>query len=295
MRPWMFAIATCTAVLVGPAMVSGTARADVPAAPSAMRAKEIAGKVSLSWRDESRNENRFVLQRGESKATLATFAYPFANWTDATDTVPPGAIRVYRVRAGNAEGLSDWSNLCWINADPPRPALLTVDSRNPSIRLSWRDRSNNERGFQLQRRLLGATRFVTIANLAPNSTLYQDGDINKFSTYEYRVRALGRPKSCIRHSDWSAVAVSAPSNTKLLTIGKTGTGAGTVTSSPSGIDCGANCLAPYATNTTVTLTAVPSFGSRFAGWSGACTGSSTQCQVMLNIDKTVIAKFVVDD
>ena len=40
-----------------------------------------------------------------------------------------------------------------------------------------------------------------------------------------------------------------------LTVAKAGTGAGTVTSAPAGIDCGADCSEDYDENTVVTLTA----------------------------------------
>jgi hypothetical protein len=55
---------------------------------------------------------------------------------------------------------------------------------------------------------------------------------------------------------------------------------GTVTSSPQGtvtINCGQNCTGLYPAGTAVTLTATPSSGYTFTGWSGACSGSSTQC------------------
>jgi YVTN family beta-propeller protein len=53
-----------------------------------------------------------------------------------------------------------------------------------------------------------------------------------------------------------------------LTLAKGGTGIGTVTSSPEGIDCGGVCQASFDSGTTVTLTAIPDNNSVFAGWSG---------------------------
>ena len=53
-----------------------------------------------------------------------------------------------------------------------------------------------------------------------------------------------------------------------LTVNTVGTGTGTVSSSPTGIDCGDDCSANYDYNTEVTLTAIADAGSGFTGWSG---------------------------
>jgi hypothetical protein len=76
-----------------------------------------------------------------------------------------------------------------------------------------------------------------------------------------------------------------------LTVSKDGTGTGTVTSSPAGINCGGDCSELYDQNTSVTLTATPSSGSSFAGWSDAgCPGTGT-CVVTMSAAKSVTATF----
>lgn len=75
-----------------------------------------------------------------------------------------------------------------------------------------------------------------------------------------------------------------------LTVSRLGTGKGSVGSNPSGIDCGSSCSHSYAYGTQVTLTATPSSGSTFAGWSGACSGKSA-CTVTLSNDQSVKATF----
>ena len=80
-----------------------------------------------------------------------------------------------------------------------------------------------------------------------------------------------------------------------LTVEKTGTGSGSVTSSPAGIDCGATCSHVYDDGTQVILTANPTAGSTFTGWSGAgCSGTGT-CEVTVNSDHTATANFTADN
>ena len=75
-----------------------------------------------------------------------------------------------------------------------------------------------------------------------------------------------------------------------LTVTKAGTGSGTVTSSPAGINCGTACRMSYDAGTVVTLTAAAAGGSTFTGWSGACSGTGL-CQVTMAAVKSVGASF----
>ena len=76
-----------------------------------------------------------------------------------------------------------------------------------------------------------------------------------------------------------------------LTVTLAGTGSGTVTSAPAGINCPGTCASAFAANSTVTLTAVAAGGSSFAGWSGAgCSGVGT-CVVTMSAAQAVTATF----
>lgn len=77
-----------------------------------------------------------------------------------------------------------------------------------------------------------------------------------------------------------------------LTVAKAGAGSGTVGSSPAGIDCGATCIATFASGTIVTLTPAPAAGSTFSGWSGACTGTGV-CAVLMSQSRRVTAGFTL--
>ncbi len=78
-----------------------------------------------------------------------------------------------------------------------------------------------------------------------------------------------------------------------LTVVRAGTGSGTVTSAPAGITCGTSCSASYASGTAVTLTATPTTGSTFTGWSGGGCSGSGSCTVIMSAATTVTATFNV--
>src|SRR5438067_328979 len=77
-----------------------------------------------------------------------------------------------------------------------------------------------------------------------------------------------------------------------LAVTKTGLGAGTVTSSPAGINCGTACSATYDISTVVTLTATPAMGSIFNGWTGCDAVSNTTCTVTMGAARSVNADFL---
>jgi len=78
----------------------------------------------------------------------------------------------------------------------------------------------------------------------------------------------------------------------ILPLTITVNGAGTVASNPQGIDCPSACTAGFAPGTAITLTATPSAGALFAGWSGACAGGATTCSVTVNTAASVTATFL---
>ena len=76
-----------------------------------------------------------------------------------------------------------------------------------------------------------------------------------------------------------------PITTYTLMVTTTGTGSGAVVKSPDAIS--------YTAGTVVSLTAVPSATSVFAGWSGAATGLTSSVTVTMNAAKQVTATFTL--
>ena len=79
-----------------------------------------------------------------------------------------------------------------------------------------------------------------------------------------------------------------------LGVSRLGSGTGTVTSAPAGINCGTTCTANFNQNASVTLSAVASTGSTFAGWSGACSGTAGSFTTVMNANKTCSATFTLN-
>jgi Divergent InlB B-repeat domain len=75
-----------------------------------------------------------------------------------------------------------------------------------------------------------------------------------------------------------------------LSVDRTGSGSGAVTSSPAGIDCGVACSGSYAAGAVVTLSATPTTGSSFSGWGGDCSGTGT-CTLTMSSARSVGAEF----
>lgn len=75
-----------------------------------------------------------------------------------------------------------------------------------------------------------------------------------------------------------------------LTVTKQGTGSGSVTSTPAGINCGTTCSDSFGYGTSVTLTATPGTHVTFDGWSGACSGTGN-CTVPMTAASSVSATF----
>jgi hypothetical protein len=85
------------------------------------------------------------------------------------------------------------------------------------------------------------------------------------------------------------VTVQAPLH-NWLSIVKSGTGSGTVTSDDGKINCGDNCGGDYPNDTFINLTATAAPGSAFIGWSGDCTGTGV-CPGTMDAAKNVGATF----
>ena len=96
----------------------------------------------------------------------------------------------------------------------------------------------------------------------------------------------------LQGSNWSSLAsqgyFKCPS-TYSLSLGMSGSG--NITSSPGGINCSSGCSGSFSSKSWVTLSATPTPGYIFTGWSGAGCSGSGSCSVYMDSNKSVTATF----
>jgi hypothetical protein len=132
--------------------------------------------------------------------------------------------------------------------------------------------------------LLNASTPVTPGAHSLYLSIFDQGDgILDSAVFVDNVRFGNRP---------AGTCVTGATSGEILAVNKTGTGTGTVTSSPAGIDCGSTCTKSFAKNTVVTLTPTPAADSAFTGWSGSCSGTGP-CTVTMDQARSVTANFDV--
>jgi hypothetical protein len=172
--------------------------------------------------------------------------------------------------------------LCFLNAPLGEAAQLT---------LTWTDNAAGQAWFVIERAQGTGGTFIQLGETAVGAVEYIDTMIATGTTYCYRVAAVNDTSQSVYSNVSCGIVPIPPPVAVPLTVGKSGTGTGTVTSSPNGIACGTQCMAQYASGTIVLLTATPHPSARFTGWSGGgCSGASL-CRVTLTAPVTVTATF----
>ena len=165
--------------------------------------------------------------------------------------------------------------------------------------LSWSAPSTNEDGTPLTD-LAGYKIYYGTASGnytqnvdAGNVTTYTFNSLSDGQTYYFVATAYNLAR--VESSYSNEISKTIPSSIQTsytLSVNKTGTGTGIVTSSPAGINCGSDCTETYNSGTSIILSATPDASSTFTGWSGACTGTGT-CSVSMNGAKNVTATFTL--
>ncbi len=153
----------------------------------------------------------------------------------------------------------------------------------------------SQSGYQLATGTLGTLSsgyYVANTNTGPVSYVKPpDGAwIYTFFLTEYSSDGQFHPVDWVNFSDAMYCSAGVCTNVQNFTLTVSTQGGGTVTSSPNGIICPGTCSANYPANTAIALSAQPSSGYAFSGWSGACAGAGA-CTVTLSSAASVSATF----
>ena len=151
--------------------------------------------VSLTWTDESWNETSFTLERRTGPSgewsTLVVLPRNTTAYGDRT-TVARTQYR-YRLQACGDGGCSDYSAETVVEtpgAPPAAPVALRVTSTGiGTIELAWRDISNDESEFRVERREGSVEAWALRTTLPADTEAFTDTGLSAGTEYRYRVRA----------------------------------------------------------------------------------------------------------
>ncbi len=202
---------------------------NLPGAPTQLIAATVSNRqIDLTWEDRATDEDSFKVERGSISAPGAPVAYKQiaalrANTTGFSDTtLAANTSYLYRVRAYNRAGHSGYSNpanAITLPNPPAAPSTLVANTiSNTQINLSWQDKSGNEAGFRIERKMAVTDAYVEIGKVAANVTNYSDNSLEALNTYFYRVRAFNAGgTSSYTNEAFATTRPNPPANPRELT------------------------------------------------------------------------------
>jgi uncharacterized repeat protein (TIGR01451 family) len=198
--------------------------------------------------------------------------------TQAAATVPAGSQQTYTVTITNA-GPNDATNVIVTNTLPSQSTLVSATPSQGAACTGTLILSCNLGTVAND----GSATVTIIVSIVPDAV----GTITNSATVTSDL-----PDPNTGNNTASETTTIGTATNFAVTVAEAGTGTGTVTSVPAGINCPAACTANFAGGTVVTLTAAPAAGSTFTGWSGAnsCEGTGT-CTFTITAATAVTATF----
>jgi hypothetical protein len=181
-----------------------------PNAPSNLTAGALnTYQISLTWQDNSNNEDGFNVYRcvgcadpktGGTK--VASVGANVTTYTDGSSSTPlnQSTTYTYQVTAFNGSGESGASNNASATTQTEAaPTNLQSSARSNGQRgnrrkdfvdLTWSDNSGDEDSYRVERCAgAGCSNFSEIATTGANAVSYTDNTVALRTTYSYRVRA----------------------------------------------------------------------------------------------------------
>lgn len=165
-------------------------------APTRLAARLTKSGIRLTWKDNTRAEIGYAIERSVNGGAFAPIAAVGRNVMRYTDkNLTPGTRYAYRVQAFNNTATSPYSNVA--EAATPggggghsAPGRISARAlTNGMILVSWFPHQHHTRGFVLERSEEGGP-FAPLAELRAHRRWYADMDITPGKGYCYRVQAI---------------------------------------------------------------------------------------------------------
>lgn len=189
-----------------------TSTSSILPAPTGLSASVLSnGMFSLSWNDNSSNEDGFKIeQRDGIDGTWAGVSTTMANIHSASfGSAKPNIQYYFRVKSYNTAGESysgEASAIMTVNVPIPPSYLSAVPVSSSQINLAWSDNSANEGGFVIEYKQGSAGLWTAlISNLSANNTQYTVSSLNGGTTYYFRIKAYNSAGESVYSSEASAI------------------------------------------------------------------------------------------
>jgi len=151
--------------------------------------------VQLKWKDNSDNENYFVVERSTDNIKFINIALLSRNtisYQDSASGLLTGGSYYYRIKAySNSD--SAFSNIAMVKIlsgilQPPINLTAAYNKDIGVIELRWDNSDNNTVYFDIERKI-DDNNFQFLRRIDASNTLFLDFDILKDKNYKYRVRS----------------------------------------------------------------------------------------------------------
>ncbi|MBN2508217.1 MAG: fibronectin type III domain-containing protein, partial [Verrucomicrobia bacterium] len=196
-----------------------------PAVPSALVATTVSGTaIDLSWTDNANNEIGFIIERSMSGGAYSEVATLGANLTAFHDSgLTDNTEYSYRVKAFNAAGLSDYSNVDSARTllPPPAPENLTAVAGDGQVTVSWDAIDGMDVFYRLGRSSVSGGTYEFFL-YGVQDTFHVDSPLENGTTYYYVVQAYNEAGDSPYSDEVSATPLpmppAAPSDLRITAV-----------------------------------------------------------------------------
>ncbi|MDB6108883.1 MAG: Fibronectin type domain protein [Pedosphaera sp.] len=253
---------------------------NAPAAPSGLTATAVSSsQINLAWADNATNEINYLVARGTvTGGPYTNIATLSANATNYSSTnLAPGTTYYYVVQATNSAGASTNSAPAGATTAPIAPTAPSITSQPQDLSVTVGQ---------------DALFSVTASGSLPLRYQWRFSNTNivgatnaSYTRTSAQTNHAGAYQVVITNSAGAITSAPAALTVNFSLTATAGFG-GTVSVTPN--------QAGYAPNASVTVTATPTYGFDFTGWSGSATGSSNPLSLTMNSNRAVTANFSGD-